>query len=78
MRIRFLSRVFVAGGPYSGPGDVAETDEIFFKKDLAEAYVRKGWAVEESPMQAEATTKAMIAPPADTMMTREKVATKQK
>lgn len=62
MRVRFLQKVAVAGGPQYNPGDVAETDRHLLTEMKAQQYVARGWAVPVPEPQ-----KSLDRPPADKM-----------
>lgn len=72
MRIKFVSKVTIPGGPLYRPGDVAETG-FGFTPEAAKECIARGWAVLDQPQRDVNTplTKALDAPPVDKQMTRE-------
>jgi hypothetical protein len=76
MRLRFLAKVAVPGGPLYNAGDVAETDPHFITAERAADYIARGWAQEDQA--TDAATKAPLAPDVDRMITRDKAAVKTK
>jgi len=82
MRVRFLTKVILPGGPLYATGEVADSDRHFLTEERIEEYRRRGYVevvqVEEDRVM-DASTKAPAAPPAHkAILGRDQVAAKQK
>ena len=81
MRVRFLTKVCIPGGPLYAPGDVADSDPHFLPEARVEEYRRRGFVeiVEQTGDRVmDASTKAPAAPTAHkAILSRDRTTAKQ-